>query len=79
MLRRQTHSVIAEMRLGETRLWENLAFVPVEIVGAKRVDIGLVRERTAGVWLCAKIELKLEIPANKIREAGSPGFPGGRD
>ena len=71
VLRCQTPSVIAEMRLGETRLWENLAFVPVEIVGAKRVDIGLVRERGAGVWLCAKIELKWEIPANKIRKADS--------
>ncbi len=51
VLRRQTPSVIAEMRLGETPLWENLAFVPVEIVGAKRVDIGLVRER--GGWRMA--------------------------
>ncbi len=51
VLRCQTPSVIAEMRLGETRLWENRAFVPVEIVGAKRVDIGLVRER--GGWCMA--------------------------
>ena len=46
-IRCETPSVTADIRLGDARVRENLAFVPMEI-GGRRVEIGLVRE--GGGW-----------------------------
>jgi len=61
-LRCETPGLTAEFRFGETRLRENLAFVPVEVTGARRIEFGLVRE--GGGWKLLSVGLLLlDLPA----------------
>ncbi len=62
VVRCEVPGLTAEFRFGETRLRENLAFVPVEVTGARRIDFGLVRE--GGGWKLLSVGLLLlELPA----------------
>ncbi len=65
VLRCETPGITAELRFGETRLRENLAFIPVEIPrqseAARRVEFGMVRE--GGGWKLLSVGLLLlELP-----------------
>ncbi len=57
VLRCEAPGVTAEMRFGDTRLRENLAFVPVDVVDARQVEFGLVRE--GGAWKLLSVGLLL--------------------
>ncbi len=57
VVRCEVPGLTAEYRFGETRLRENLAFVPVEVTGARRIDFGLVRED--GGWKLLSVGLLL--------------------
>ncbi len=57
VVRCEAPGLTAEFRFGETRLRENLAFVPVEVTGARRIDFGLVRE--GGGWKLLSVGLLL--------------------
>jgi hypothetical protein len=61
MVRCESPSYTTEMRLGETRLRENLAFVPMEIPnsgeGTRKITFGLVRE--GGNWKLLSVGLIL--------------------
>ena len=62
VVRCEAPGLTAEFRFGETRLRENLAFVPVEVTGARRIDFGLVRED--GGWKLLSVGLLLlDLPA----------------
>lgn len=70
VLRCEAPAVSAEMRFGETRVRENLAFIPVEARGepggageaGRRVDFGMVRE--GGGWKLLSVGLLLlDLPA----------------
>jgi len=62
VLRCETPAITAEFRFGETRQRENLAFLPVEVTGARRVEFGLVRE--GGGWKLLSVGLLLlDLPA----------------
>jgi len=62
VVRCEAPGLTAEFRFGETRLRENLAFVPVEVTGARRIDFGLVRE--GGGWKLLSVGLLLlDLPA----------------
>ena len=70
VLRCEASSVSAEMRFGEARVRENLAFIPVEARGeprgageaGRRVDFGMVRE--GGGWKFLSVGLLLlDLPA----------------
>ncbi len=62
VIRCETPSVTGEMKLGKTRGQENLAFVPVELLGGRQVDFGVVRE--AGGWKVLSVGLLLlDLPA----------------
>lgn len=57
VLRCEAPAVTVEFRFGETRIRENLAFVPVNVVGAERTQFGLVREN--GAWRLLSLGLVL--------------------
>jgi hypothetical protein len=61
VMRCETPGVTAEMRFGETRQRENLAFIPVEVpVGdfsSRRIEFGMVRE--SGGWKLISVGLLL--------------------
>jgi len=66
IVRCESPSFTTEMRLGETRLRENLAFVPMEIPvtgeDARKITFGFVRE--AGNWKLLSVGLiMLDVPA----------------
>jgi hypothetical protein len=66
VLRCESASFTTEMRLGETRVRENLAFVPMEIPISgeepRKITIGLVRE--GGSWKLLSVGLMiLDVPA----------------
>jgi hypothetical protein len=66
IIRCESPSFTTEMRLGETRIRENLAFVPMEVPIAgedpRKITFGLVRE--AGNWKLLSVGLMmLDVPA----------------
>jgi type II secretory pathway pseudopilin PulG len=61
VLRCEAAGSTVEYRFGETRLRENLAFIPVTVVGGNEAEFGLVREN--GAWRLLSIGLLLlDIP-----------------
>jgi hypothetical protein len=61
VLRCQTPETTAEFRFGDTRVHENLAFVPVTVVDGQQTQFGLVREN--GGWRLISLGLVLlDIP-----------------
>ncbi len=61
VLRCQTPEATTEFRFGDTRLHENLAFVPVNVVDGQQTQFGLVREN--GGWRLISLGLVLlDIP-----------------
>jgi hypothetical protein len=62
ILRCEAPSSTIEFRFGEASVHENLAFVPVSVVGAEQTKFGLVRE--GGAWRIISVGLLLvDIPA----------------
>lgn len=57
VLRCETPSVTGEIRIGKERVRENLAFVPVEVVGGRAAEFGMVRE--GGGWRILSLGLLL--------------------
>jgi len=57
VLRCETPGVTAEIRFGQERAGENLAFVPIEVSGGRRVEFGMVRE--GGGWRILSVGLLL--------------------
>jgi type II secretory pathway pseudopilin PulG len=57
VIRCETEDGVAEFRFGATRLEDNLAFIPVSVVGGESDDFGLVRE--AGNWKLLSVGLVL--------------------
>ena len=61
ILRCQTPETTAEFRFGDSRVHENLAFVPVSVVDGEQTQFGLVRE--SGGWRLISLGLVfLDIP-----------------
>ncbi len=60
-LRCESPDETAEFRLGAARAYDNLAFIPVEVVGGEKTDFGLVRQ--GGGWRLLSLGLVLlDIP-----------------
>jgi len=57
VIRCETEDGDAEFRFGATRMEDNLAFIPVSVVGGQADDFGLVRE--AGNWKLLSVGLVL--------------------
>jgi len=57
VIRCETQDGVAEFRFGATRLEDNLAFIPVSVVGGQSDDFGLVRE--GGNWKLLSVGLVL--------------------
>jgi hypothetical protein len=58
----ETPGATVEFRLGDTRVRDNLAFIPVTVVGGQQTQFGLVREN--GTWRVLSLGLLLlDIPA----------------
>ena len=57
VLRCESPAGVAEFRLGETRLRENLAFIPVTVVDGAAAEFGMVRE--GGQWKILSLGLLL--------------------
>lgn len=61
VLRCESPAATVEYRFGDTRLRENLAFIPVTVVDGNEAEFGLVREK--GAWRLLSIGLMLlDIP-----------------
>jgi hypothetical protein len=66
VLRCDTPSTTVEFRFGATRVHDNLAFVPVNVVGGEETDFGLVRQN--GSWRVLSVGLVLiDIPQLAMR------------
>jgi hypothetical protein len=61
ILRCESPAQAVEFRLGAVRAYENLAFIPVEVVGGEKTEFGLVRQ--GGGWRLLSLGLVLlDIP-----------------
>lgn len=68
ILRCETPDVTVEFRFGTTRLRENLAFIPVQVVDAQKTEFGMVRE--GGGWKLLSLGLVLiDIPELTVQWA----------
>jgi hypothetical protein len=66
VLRCNTPSTTVEFRFGATRVHDNLAFVPVDVVGGEETEFGLVRQN--GSWRVLSVGLVLiDIPQLAMR------------
>jgi hypothetical protein len=68
ILRCETPDITVEFRFGATRLRENLAFIPVQVVDAQKTEFGMVRED--GGWKLLSLGLVLiDIPELQVQWA----------
>jgi hypothetical protein len=57
VLRCETPGITAEIRFGQERVSDNLAFIPIEVSGGRRIEFGMVRE--GGGWRILSVGLLL--------------------
>jgi type II secretory pathway pseudopilin PulG len=68
VLRCEAPGLTIEFRFGATRLRENLAFIPVEVVDAQKTEFGMVRE--GGEWKLLSLGLVLiDVPQLTVQWA----------